>query len=1206
MASTPGTVTVSGGGTTAGGLIARTLNFNNKGDVTLTINIASFGNLSLTGDSVVRFTDTTKPVITVVGSNPATVEYRGTYTDSGATATDNIDGNITASIDVDNPVDPNAINVPPDPDTKIVGVYTVTYNVSDSSGNDADEQTRTVNVLDTTAPVISSITSDQGDGGILKVGDEIHFTLTPSVAEPDAEVSGSYNGVALEWSTEDDGATYTATYAVTEHDADQTSPLQVSDVTMTDEAGNVSAHASGTDILKTIDANTPAAPTSVSAVAGPHINAAEDAAGFSVVVAYGTTLPNGAKAGDTLELLLDGVPFTTPKIIALSASDIAAGSYNFAINTGELGADEAKSLTANITDVAGNEGLESAPLSLTLDISIPAAPSAPDLDVASDNGISNSDNITNDNTPTLSGTAETGSTVKLYDGAIEIGSGTATTEGAWSITSSLLSDGAHAITAQATDAAGNASISSGGLSVTIDTELVALSLTSVAPNPTNISPIAVTAQFAETVNGFDESDIAVTNGTVGNFATVDGDTYTFDVTPTGDGAVTVNIADGVAQDTAGNGNAAATELSRVYDATHPAVTSVTLSDPDALVKAGDTLVITATFNEDMALAPVPTIELTGTNVLTATPMTRVDATHYTYTHTVGSGDGPVTIIIADGVDLAANALTTYTGTDAFTIDNTAPIIEDHLDMNEIANATGGATVPYTNPTATDPHPANPAVSCVLASDSFFPLGVNTVTCTATDDAGNTATPETFTVTVAPDVITNLTVSASPSSLTTADTSTLTVNGRDQYNNITTNQSGTTVVVSTDNGGALDNTVVTLASGVVTADLTKSSAGVVHVTVSSGTLTPGTATVTFTSADSTGPSITSFSPALGATDVSTGAPIFVNFSEVVKASTVHSTNILLHKTSDDSVVSAIVSLVEGGMRANISPSVALEYDTAYYLVVTSGVTDEAGNTLTTTKDSSNTGFTTVADASDVTAPAITNRYPSDGFADVAVTAHPSVTFSEPILSSTVSSASVKLLDDGDVVPSTVSLVEGGTRAILIPDADLDYSKEYEVEVTTDVTDEAGNALASMDSFAFTTESAPVVELAVTGIGAVRTFATADDTFDNGWSWTFHVTVPTAETNFAMKFADFISGANTIPAASNVRYYTAQSSEAEDASEAVVIAGADTYPGNITLDSDLDASTAGRQIEVTVEVKVPVGSAGGSYSASYGVSSEENDD
>ena len=53
----------------------------------------------------------------------------------------------------------------------------------------------------------------------------------------------------------------------------------------------------------------------------------------------------------------------------------------------------------------------------------------------------------------LTGTAESGSTVKLYNGSTLLGSATAGSNGAFAITSSALNDGAYSLTATATDAA---------------------------------------------------------------------------------------------------------------------------------------------------------------------------------------------------------------------------------------------------------------------------------------------------------------------------------------------------------------------------------------------------------------------------------------------------------------------------------------------------------------------------------------------------------------------------------------------------------------------------------------------------------------------------------------------------------------------------------------------------------------------------------
>ena len=100
------------------------------------------------------------------------------------------------------------------------------------------------------------------------------------------------------------------------------------------------------------------------------------------------------------------------------------------------------------------------------------APAAPTIALlsSSDSGMSSSDRITNDTTPTLTGTAEAGSIVTLHEGATAIGSTTTDASGNWSVTASALSDGVHAISAKAEDAVGNVSAASAVLTITVDTQ----------------------------------------------------------------------------------------------------------------------------------------------------------------------------------------------------------------------------------------------------------------------------------------------------------------------------------------------------------------------------------------------------------------------------------------------------------------------------------------------------------------------------------------------------------------------------------------------------------------------------------------------------------------------------------------------------------------------------------------------------------------
>ncbi len=80
--------------------------------------------------------DTTPPVITLIGSAAVDVNTSTSYTDVGATAKDDVDGDNTSSIVVNNSVNTNVNNT-----------YYVTYNVKDKAGNAATEVKRKVVVF---------------------------------------------------------------------------------------------------------------------------------------------------------------------------------------------------------------------------------------------------------------------------------------------------------------------------------------------------------------------------------------------------------------------------------------------------------------------------------------------------------------------------------------------------------------------------------------------------------------------------------------------------------------------------------------------------------------------------------------------------------------------------------------------------------------------------------------------------------------------------------------------------------------------------------------------------------------------------------------------------------------------------------------------------------------------------------------------------
>jgi hypothetical protein len=104
-------------------------------------------------------------------------------------------------------------------------------------------------------------------------------------------------------------------------------------------------------------------------------------------------------------------------------------------------------------DAAGNVSAASPTLAVTVDTVAPAVPAAPDLQAASDSGVSAADDVTNDDTPTLD-IATTDAYYRLERNGAQISSDYATVA---TFTDSSRPDGIYQYAARAVDAAGNAS-----------------------------------------------------------------------------------------------------------------------------------------------------------------------------------------------------------------------------------------------------------------------------------------------------------------------------------------------------------------------------------------------------------------------------------------------------------------------------------------------------------------------------------------------------------------------------------------------------------------------------------------------------------------------------------------------------------------------------------------------------------------------------
>ncbi|HPO13124.1 MAG TPA: DUF5011 domain-containing protein, partial [Candidatus Hydrogenedentes bacterium] len=161
--------------------------------------------------------DTTPPVITLLGDPLVSHECGVPYTDAGATAEDDIDGDITADIQVTGTVD-----------SATPGVYTLTYNVSDSSGNPATPVSRTVTVEDTTPPQITLI-------GDPLVSHECHTPYTDAGATASDTCDTALPAVTIDTAAvnTDVPGTYTVSFSVTDA-AGNSAPLVSRTVQVTD------------------------------------------------------------------------------------------------------------------------------------------------------------------------------------------------------------------------------------------------------------------------------------------------------------------------------------------------------------------------------------------------------------------------------------------------------------------------------------------------------------------------------------------------------------------------------------------------------------------------------------------------------------------------------------------------------------------------------------------------------------------------------------------------------------------------------------------------------------------------------------------------------------------------------------------------------------------------------------------------------------
>ena len=658
------------------------------------------GNAAAEVTRTVTVVDTTVPVITLLGEDSVTIEVGTTYTDAGATATDTYDGDITSSI-----VTVSTVN------TAIVGVYLVTYNVSDTSGNAAAEVTRTVTVVDTTVPVITLLGEDPVT---IEVGDTYLDAGATATDIYDGDITSSI--VTISTVNTAIVGVYSVSYNVTDANgnaaAEVTRTVTVVDTTVpvitllgedpvTIEVGAVYTDA-GATALDNYDGDITSSIVEVStvdtAIAGSYTVTYDvaDASGNtaltvtrSVNVIEDTVAPVITLLGDNPITIEVGDTYTDAGAIATDNFDGDLTSSIVTISTVNTAIVGVYSVTYNVSDTSGNAAAEVTRTVNVVDTTVPVI--------------------------TLTGDA----TVTIEVGAVYTDAGaTALDNYDGDITSSIVTIstvntaivGVYSVTYNVSDTSGNAAAEVTRTVNVVDTTVPVITLTGDATVTIEVGAVYTDAGATATDN-FD-GDLTSSIVTVSTVNTAIVGVY----------LVTYNVSD-----TNGNAAAEVTRTVTVIDTTVPVITllgenPITIEVGDTYTDAGATA--TDTYDGDIT-----------SSIVTASTVNTAIVGVYSVTYNVSDTSGNV----------AAEVTRTVT-----VVDTTVPVIT--LLGEDPVTIVVGDTYTDAGATATDTYDGDITSSIVTVSTvNTAIVGVYSVTYNVSDANGNAAIEVTRTVNVEDDL-----------------------------------------------------------------------------------------------------------------------------------------------------------------------------------------------------------------------------------------------------------------------------------------------------------------------------------------------------------------------------------------------------------------------------------------------------------------------
>jgi methionine-rich copper-binding protein CopC/ribosomal protein S27AE len=219
----------------------------------------------------------------------------------------------------------------------------------------------------------------------------------------------------------------------------------------------------------------------------------------------------------------------------------------------------------------------------------------------------------------------------------------------------------------------------------------------------------------------------------------------------------------------------------------------------------------------------------------------------------------------------------------------------------------------------------------------------------------------------------------------------------------------------------------------------------------------------TTKEKTPPQIVSSTPQDGADEVTINSTISVTFSEEMDMDSLR-TGIVVHDSLDNPVIGNTTPSLDG-LSVTFDPLFSFGYGQSYHVTILQTVKDLAGNNL-----AAEHSFTFTVQLEQI-APRVVTIEPVEQAQFVTRNTKVSVSFSEPMNSTSLATAIV-IKDPGlDVVPTTPQYNADNYTLTVKPDTPLEYQTLYTITISQTAQDLAGNFLDKEYFSSFTTERLP---------------------------------------------------------------------------------------------------------------------------------------